>query len=132
MAKAKCVAIIDDDIIYRITTQKILEHSNLTDKILFFSDGEEAIEYLSIRQNRPEELPDVILLDLNMPVMDGWDFLEEYIIVKPKIGKQITIYVVSSSVRKSDIEKAKKISEVTDYIVKPVTGDALTTILRGL
>ncbi|PLB17916.1 MAG: Two-component response regulator [Flavobacteriaceae bacterium FS1-H7996/R] len=79
-----------------------------------------------------EALPDVILLDLNMPVMDGWEFLEEFISLKPKLEKKIPIYIVSSSNDPADIMKAKSISEVTDFIIKPVTEAKFVEMIQGL
>jgi CheY-like chemotaxis protein len=58
--------------------------------------------------------------------------MEEYVKLKPKLGKKITIYMVSSSVDPVDIDRAKKISEITDYIIKPITQDQLTYIIQEL
>lgn len=94
-----------------------------------FSDGEEAIEFFEANTKSTDKLPDVVFLDINMPIMDGWDFLEEYVKLKPSIEKKITIYVVSSSVHPEDIERATKISEVSDYLIKPVSADETRQIL---
>jgi CheY-like chemotaxis protein len=97
---------------------------------MVFSDGEEALDFML--DNLHKELPDVIFLDIDMPIMDGFEFMEEYVKIKPKLGKKITIYMVSSSVDPVDIDRAKKISEITDYIVKPITQDQLTYIIGEL
>ncbi|MCK0147535.1 response regulator [Arenibacter sp. F26102] len=112
-----------------VKTMKLL---NLTDKIMVFSDGEEALDFMLDNLHNDKELPDVIFLDIDMPIMDGFQFMEEYVKIKPKLGKKITIYMVSSSVDPVDIDRAKKISEITDYIVKPITHDQLTTIIQEL
>ena len=80
----------------------------------------------------PSQLPDVILLDLNMPVMDGSDFLERYLMLEPRIGKKIHIYIVTSSVDPVDVERANRINAVTDYFVKPLTRDKLVSILESI
>jgi CheY-like chemotaxis protein len=85
----------------------------------------------SVAQNAAQ-LPEIILLDLNMPVMDGWEFLEEFTLLKPRLEKKITIYVVSSSIAPSDIQRAEAINEVTDYIVKPITTEKLLDMLKNL
>lgn len=64
--------------------------------------------------------------------MDGFRFMEEYIKIKPRVGKKITIYMVSSSVDLNDIEKAKGISEISDYIIKPIKRGQLKEIIFGL
>ncbi len=65
-----------------------------------------------------------------MPIMDGWDFLKEYVLIKPKLSKKIIIYLVSSSIHDTDIKRAKQIGEVTDYVIKPVTRDKFIEIFR--
>jgi CheY-like chemotaxis protein len=67
-----------------------------------------------------------------MPIMDGWQFLEEYVTLKPNLSKKITVFMISSSVDPTDLERAKKISEVSDYIVKPITPDALKEIILAI
>lgn len=126
------VCIVDDDDIYQFTIVKTLKALELTDRIMVFSDGEEALEFMLDNINEDDELPDVIFLDIDMPVMDGFQFMEEYVKIKTNIGKKITIYMVSSSVDPADIERAKKISEITDYIVKPITHDQLKSIIQEL
>ncbi|OPZ98603.1 MAG: hypothetical protein BWY70_01181 [Bacteroidetes bacterium ADurb.Bin408] len=67
-----------------------------------------------------------------MPVMDGWEFLEEYIMLQPKLEKKITIYIISSSINPRDIERASTINAVTDFIIKPVTREKFTEIIKQL
>ena len=126
------VCIVDDDDIYQYTMVKTMELLNLTDKIRVFSDGEEALDFMLDNLQNDKELPDIIFLDIDMPIMDGFQFMEEYIKLKPDLGKKITIYMVSSSVDPVDIERAKKISDITDYMVKPVTHDQLKHIVGDL
>jgi len=127
--KANTVCIIDDDIVYQITTKKILEKINGTKKILVFSNGEEAFEYLSKVVTDEDALPDIILLDVNMPYMNAWQFLEAYSKLKSSLTKQITIYIISSSVSDIDIQKAKSIEEAKDYFVKPISIAQYTAML---
>ncbi len=126
------ICVIDDDQVYQYTVTRTIEVQKLAKKILVFSDGEEAIQFLIDNVANNENVPDVIFLDINMPVMDGWQFLEEYVRIKPTIGKKVTIYMVSSSVDPVDLERAKKISEISDYIIKPVTPNRLKDIIDAL
>ncbi|WP_055437438.1 response regulator [Lacinutrix algicola] len=124
--------IVDDDDIYQFAIKKTIESLNLTQKIIAFSDGEEALNFMIENLNNDEELPDVILLDINMPIMDGFQFMEEYIQIKPKLGKKITIYMVSSSVDQTDIDRANRISDVSDYIIKPIKPGKIKSIIEKL
>jgi CheY-like chemotaxis protein len=123
---------IDDDEVYHYTVTRSLKSLGLTKKILVFSDGEQAMWFLIDNIANNENLPDVIFLDLNMPVMNGWQFLEEYVKLKPRIGKIITIYVVTSSSDPVDLERAKSIGEISDYIIKPVKPEMIKGILENL
>lgn len=71
-------------------------------------------------KDNSELLPDVIFLDINMPIMNGWQFLDEFKKMQNSIDKNITIYLVSSSFDDRDISRSKDYAEVTDYIIKPV------------
>lgn len=114
--------IIDDDKIYVNLVKKIIEIKHLSRNLIIFKNGKEALDYFKpILENLSENnLPDIIFLDLNMPVMDGWEFLGEFIKIKNSFNKKITLYVVSSSINPRDLERAKSFNLVTDYLIKPI------------
>ena len=126
------ICLIDDDDLFHFITQKVIERTGFVKNIRVFYNGREAIRFIESVRTMKEELPDVILLDLAMPVMDGWEFLEEFSSLKPKLGKKIIIYIVSSSNDPADIIKAKSISEVTDFIIKPVTEAKFVDMIQSL
>jgi len=130
MKKIETVCVIDDDDIYQIITTKEIEETALVNNILLFSDGEKAIRYIETAIAESKKLPDIIFLDLNMPVMDGWDFLDEFLVLKPKMNKKVVLYIVSSSIDNRDIDKARSISAVTDFIIKPITKNQLASIFN--
>ena len=132
MTKSLIIYIIDDDDIYQFTAMRIIETHQLAKKTFVFSDGEMAIKYLINNVGNKDNLPDIIFLDINMPIMDGWQFLEEYKLLKPKIEKKIQIYLVSSSLNKIDLNRAKDISEISDYIIKPVKSEKLIELIEDL
>ncbi len=119
--KNETICVVDDDIVYQFTAKKLLSAIEHVKDVLIFSDGEEAYNYLVQHLNSSTELPGIIFLDINMPFMDGWTFLEIFRKIKPDLPKPISIYMVSSSQDRKDRERARKISEVSDYIVKPIT-----------
>ncbi len=132
MTRIKKLAIVDDDDIFIYLTTKTIEQTNLVEQIKVFKNGTAAIKFLKENTSNPELLPEIILLDLNMPIMDGWQFLEEFILLKPKIGKKITIYIITSSISPHDMEKAKGITEVSDFIIKPVTKEKFVELLNKI
>jgi len=132
MEKKTVICVIDDDKMYQFVVRKTLDLVEKPKKLMIFSDGEEALDYLSQNLSTEENLPDIIFLDINMPIMDGWDFLDEYIKLKGKPEKKITIYMVSSSVDPVDVERAKKMSEITGYIVKPIGPSKITEIIEAV
>ncbi|MBS1635551.1 MAG: response regulator [Bacteroidetes bacterium] len=126
------IYVVDDDETYQFIVKRVIEETRLVNSIRVFSNGLEAIECIENSISQPESLPEVILLDLWMPVMDGWEFLEKYLLLKPKVGKRIYIYIVSSSINPIDVQRARNITEVTDYVVKPITRDKLVSMLQSL
>ncbi|WP_339810425.1 response regulator [uncultured Imperialibacter sp.] len=129
MSMVDLACIIDDDQIYVFGLRKLIDFHKYSKNLLVFKNGAEAIKYMKPLITSSDELPDVILLDINMPVMDGWQFLDEFVKIKPLIKKKITIYMVSSSIDEADLERAKTYEEVSDFIVKPVKEPDLAKIL---
>ncbi len=130
MKKIDIACIIDDDPIFVFGVKKIMELIGFCNNLLIFKNGEEALNNLKAIISANEVLPDVILLDLNMPILDGWQFLEEFIKVPCK--KNILIYIVSSSVDPQDVLKAKSYEMVSDYIVKPISIKKLKEVLNEI
>jgi CheY-like chemotaxis protein len=128
MMKIRNLYIIDDDKIYHFLFKNLLKQNGIDVVTTFFLNGLEAIEY--IKQNPDEELlPDLILLDVNMPIMNGWQFLEEYSKIKDKLPKRSMVYMISSSNNEVDINKAKDYTGVVkDYFLKPVCKEDLEKI----
>ena len=125
------ICIIDDDLIYQYTISKMIKLNDLAKNVIVFSDGEKALEFLIENFDCDDNLPDIILLDINMPIMDGFQFMDEYVKIKPRVGKKIQIYMVSSSVDPNDIERAKRISDISDYIIKPINPDELIALVES-
>lgn len=130
--KFEKVCLVDDDDIYQYLMKKELKSTELVKTIQVFPNGEKAMEFFNAMHDKPENLPDIIFLDLNMPMMSGWEFLDEYLLLRPRLSKEITILLITSSLDDLDMERAKKYAEVSDYIVKPVTRNRLVNVLKEL
>jgi CheY-like chemotaxis protein len=128
MNKIDMTCIIDDDPIFIFGAKRMMELSNFCSSFMVFKNGEEAINNLKPIMNSGENIPEIILLDINMPIMDGWQFLDEFI--KIESHKTITIYIISSSIDPMDIQRAELYDNVSNYIIKPISLNALKNILQ--
>ena len=130
MSKFKDVFVIDDDKVFHFIIKRLFSKNNIDISPSFYFNGLEAIEEIKEKINSGNTLPDLILLDINMPIMDGWQFLDEF--RKTRIvtqGERTTIYLVSSSDSISDINKAKEYQDqIKDYFFKPMTIEDLKKI----
>jgi two-component system chemotaxis response regulator CheY len=126
------IALVDDDSIFQLTASRMLRAFGEQPTILQFSNGEEALRYLLANASQEEDLPDLILLDINMPNVDGWAFLNDYAELKKQLAKKIVIYMVSSSIDPSDINRAKNNVNVSDYLIKPILKEGYQKLLHSM
>jgi CheY-like chemotaxis protein len=124
------VLLIDDDQVYLFAATKTIEATGLAGTVEVCTNGLDALEYLNRIIVSAGKLPDIIFIDINMPVMDGWEFLEEYKTLSARINNNIRIYILSSSVDKNDIMRSKDYSSVIEYVVKPVYKEKFSEILK--
>lgn len=118
------IYIIDDDKANNFLTRIMLEDAGLTNFRQFRMVDEAMDELRRIAaENLVSEYPELILLDLNMPVKTGWDFLEEFRGIPDEIKNKAKIYMLTSSDYRGDHEKAKSYPEVLQFIDKPVTDE---------
>ncbi len=122
--------VVDDDAINTFIIKKIVEKTGFSVQMEKKSNGLVAINYLNECLNNPVLLPDLILIDINMPVLNGWEFLDTYATIN--ITKPIAIYMLSSSVYENDIEKAKKYQSVKGFISKPISIPRLKELFEAL
>jgi len=121
--------VIDDDRIYHFLLKNLFKQNGITIDATFFNNGHEAIEAIKNTKNGTGVIPDLILLDVNMPIMNGWQFLEEYSKIKETLPKVSTIYMISSSNDEVDINKAKGYGDIVkDYFLKPICKEDLDII----
>jgi CheY-like chemotaxis protein len=131
MKKIKTVLLIDDDEPTTFINKKIIQSFGLIETIHTANSGLEALNFLSRTNNQVNEtpIPDLILLDINMPAMDGWEFLTEYKKLKTTHPKTIVIVMLTTSLNPDDEMKAKDIKEVYGFKNKPLTKQMLEDIV---
>lgn len=130
-----CILVIDDDEPTNFFNQMILEESGCTRHIRIMQSGQEALDYLrnSAKAGCDKELfpcPDLILLDINMPAMNGWEFLEEYKKLDVTQRAKIMTVMLTTSLFPEDLVKAKEMPEITGFENKPLTAEKLQMILQ--
>lgn len=121
--------LIDDDEIFQFIMKNTIAEISPDIKIKFFSDGEKGMDFLKQNLGAATNLPDIILLDVNMPFMDGWEFLKEYKSLQTQIKKDVNIYLLTSSNNPHDIAMAKEISELSGYLVKPISKEGIKNLI---
>jgi len=130
MNKIDVTCIIDDDPIFVFGAKRMMELSDFCSSFMIFKNGQEAINKLRPIMDSGVDVPEMILLDINMPIMDGWEFLDEFI--KIESHKTITIYIVSSSIDPIDLKRAEQYKNVSNYLIKPISIGALKNILQDV
>ncbi|MDB5120689.1 MAG: response regulator [Sphingobacteriales bacterium] len=126
----KSIFIIDDYSINLLIAKLTIKQHGFFEKITTYSEAQLALDYVINNQNNHAILPDVILLDLNMPVMDGWEFLDALEELASKLVNEVDIYILSSSLDLRDIQRSKKYVSVNGFLSKPLTTEMLENIMK--
>jgi CheY-like chemotaxis protein len=116
---------IDDDNTTLTICKLVIAKSGFAREVITAMNGREGIGFFEANAGNKEALPDIVFLDLNMPVMNGWDFLEEYAARYAEKLPDIKIVILSSTVNPEDFKKAARLSIVNDFISKPISVEAL-------
>jgi response regulator RpfG family c-di-GMP phosphodiesterase len=124
----RCVMLVDDNEIDNIINEKIIEANNFAEKILVFQTGADSLKYLLDNQHDIESLPEIIFLDINMPVMDGFQYLEEFEKYNNNVKEKCRIIMLSSSISPRDIDRAASNIHVKKYLNKPLNIRYLSAI----
>jgi CheY-like chemotaxis protein len=127
MEQINLVYIVEDDAIASYVIKRIADDHPLIRQSIVFRDARLALESICHLKENGLSMPDLLLLDINMPVMDGWQFLDALSSVKN--SKSTSVFIVTSSIDPCDMEKAKEYHEVLGYYLKPFTYDKLDEIV---
>lgn len=131
-ARYKKIMLIDDNEIDNLINQKMIEASGIGERIMVHSGAKSALESLKNLEklsDSPEQLlPELIFLDIDMPIMDGFQFLEEFDRLSDAIKNYTKVVMLTSSMNPQDLSKAKKSAYVKKYLNKPLSQDALSKL----
>jgi CheY-like chemotaxis protein len=127
--RKKIIWVVDDDVIFQVIIRKIIERSEMFSVISIFPNGKEAFLALKDASKHNEMMPNIILLDINMPIMDGWEFMEEISSMEDQNIKQINICISTSSIAEEDKNRAKNYPSILNYLSKPISVNDLLNVL---
>lgn len=129
------ILLIDDDEPTNFLNRRLLEEMHCAKSIQVIQKAPDALAYLkkiAEQDNDTATFPDLIFLDINMPSMDGWEFLEAYKAIINKLGRPVPLVMLTTSLNPEDEQKAKESPEVTDFKSKPLTREMVSEILSRL
>lgn len=128
--KIETACIIDDDPIFVFGSKILLNRNDFSNSILVSDNGQQGINDLQEYVKTTLKLPEVIFLDLNMPVMDGWEFLDSFNSFFKE--SKTKIYILSSSIDSRDIERSKEYALVEGFIAKPLTDKIILELKEAI
>lgn len=128
--KFERVMIIDDNVIDLYITKRLIIKNNFGEKVLEYDAAEDALKYLQDNQETISMLPQIIFIDIYMPVMSGFEFLEAYDKLPTALKKYCKTYIISSTIDENDIERSRLDKNLTAFQVKPITKEFLNSIVN--
>lgn len=121
--------IIDDNEMDLYVGKRVMARYSFAEEVLTIDSAKGALEYLIEKKNDPDQLPDLILLDINMPEMNGFEFLDAYTSLPQDIKKNCIIMMLTTSIHIEDEQKASSNPYVRSYMNKPLDEMKLTSLL---
>lgn len=128
--KLKCIVLIDDEPADNFFHTNTINKLGCTEQTIAFENAQDALNYLGNPADSNYVKPDIIFLDINMPSMDGWEFLEHYRRLDPEYMKKIICVMLTTSINPSDRRKAKRFNEINLFLSKPLRESDLQEILN--
>ncbi|MGW8121850.1 response regulator [Roseivirga echinicomitans] len=131
--KLDCILLIDDDDATNFIHQIIIKKANVAERVISTLNGKQALQFLTNSgkyQGHKNPIPALIFLDINMPVMDGWEFIEAYKELPENLRNEIVIVMITTSYDPDDKERALQITELNEFKKKPLTFEMLDRLIQ--
>lgn len=130
MKKLNCILLVDDDEATNYLHQMIIEELGFTEKVVVAQNGLEALDYLKSEEGGIHPQPDLIFLDVNMPRMNGWEFLEAYEKLAANQQGDIVMVMLTTSLNPDDLDKSQRIPKIKGFRNKPLDAKMLQEIME--
>ena len=127
-AKYNKIMIVDDNEIDNYIVKVLLKNNNIASEILEFNSGLKAIEYLELHKDTAASLPEIIFLDIYMPLVDGFQFMDLFNKIESKLIRKCKVCIVSSSIDNHDIVRTKSDKNIFTFVTKPITTEFLLSL----
>jgi CheY-like chemotaxis protein len=129
--KFERVMIIDDNVIDLYITRRLIIKNLFSKEVLEYYSADKALKYLQNHQEKPHLLPQIIFIDIYMPVMSGFEFMEAYDKLTTTLNSDCQVYILSSTIDENDIERSYNDKNITAFQVKPITKEFLESIVAN-
>ncbi|WP_452221254.1 response regulator [Lacinutrix salivirga] len=123
-----CTLLIDDDKVINFYNEKIVNRHEDFGQVVSVNSGKNALDYLKDAMNGLIVKPDLIFLDINMPAMNGWEFIEEFKKLDPDFTNSIKVIFLTTSNNPDDFRRSKTIETIADFINKPLSSNILDKV----
>lgn len=127
--KLNCILLIDDDEATNFVHRMVIKKAGCAEEVVAVPSGQAALEYLTSEKNGQMPKPDLIFLDINMPAMNGWEFLKEYEKLEEAQKGQVVVVMLTTSLNPDDRRNAESIEAISSFENKPLTFEILQTIV---
>lgn len=128
--KVNCILLIDDNAADNFFHDRVIKRAGAANTVISVQSAKKGLEYIQSKDHHPDAHPDLVFLDINMPGMNGWEFLDEYAKLDEDLRRNEIIVMLTTSTNPDDREKASTIENVTGFLTKPLSEEMLEDIMN--